>query len=641
MIDHVRIVVAGDSGVGKSTLIKTLLSESFEENVPPVLPTIVVPPEVTPERVHVSIIDTPSTPADQSTLDEELRNANVIVLVYDISRFDTLERISTVWLRKIHEMKLNVPIVLAGNKIDLRASDFDGRTLEGLIKPIMEEHRELEVCIECSAKQIFNVAEVFYFAQKSVLHPTAPLYDVTSHTMKPKTVAALTRVFRLCDKDGDGLLNDTELNDFQYKCFDVMLKEDELVGVKTVVKESCPQGISKSQCVTLQGFVFLHTLFIQKGRLETTWTVLRKFGYNEDLELARDYVNLSCLQNKQPDQIAELSAEGLAFLETTFDHADKDKDGFLSPADLDELFIPHPNNPWKDHKINRLVEPSSKGEGYMSRAAFINRWKLFLFDNPENAMLSLVYVGYAGDINKAVTISRNRRRERRLAVGSRRNTFVVSVLGGNNSGKTELVRGLVGLPFGKSSTEKAHTVAAIREVPVEAAFGGGTKTLIMMCVPEDHASEFVSSKGYLEASDVVLLVYDPSVEGSFSDTTRLFEILSTARPSLPVLFVSTKSDLTPVEQKTSTGLTPAEYCIEKGIPEPQPVSMKSGNDGNLYEMLVGVTLNPQVACPNYESDVSVLDAYLVPAIKVIAVVTAIGLVGFGAKKVYDKVKAKH
>ena len=26
-----------------------------------------------------------------------------------------------------------------------------------------------------------NVAEVFYFASKAVLHPTAPLYDVAEH----------------------------------------------------------------------------------------------------------------------------------------------------------------------------------------------------------------------------------------------------------------------------------------------------------------------------------------------------------------------------------------------------------------------------------------------------------------------------
>lgn len=35
--------------------------------------------------------------------------------------------------------------------------------------------------MECSAKMSLNVSEVFYFAQKAVLHPTAPLYDSRDH----------------------------------------------------------------------------------------------------------------------------------------------------------------------------------------------------------------------------------------------------------------------------------------------------------------------------------------------------------------------------------------------------------------------------------------------------------------------------
>jgi hypothetical protein len=45
------------------------------------------------------------------------------------------------------------------------------------ILPIMSEFKEVETCVETSAKIPLNVAEVFYFAQKAVLHPTAPLYD--------------------------------------------------------------------------------------------------------------------------------------------------------------------------------------------------------------------------------------------------------------------------------------------------------------------------------------------------------------------------------------------------------------------------------------------------------------------------------
>lgn len=38
------------------------------------------------------------------------------------------------------------------------------------------------------------------------------------------------------------------------------------------------------------GFLFLNTLFIQRGRHETTWTILRRFGYGDTLELTPDYL---------------------------------------------------------------------------------------------------------------------------------------------------------------------------------------------------------------------------------------------------------------------------------------------------------------------------------------------------------------
>ena len=38
-------------------------------------------------------------------------------------------------------------------------------------------------------------------------------------------------------------------------------------------------GVTDKGRVTLAGFLYLHTLFIQRGSAETTWAVLRAFGY--------------------------------------------------------------------------------------------------------------------------------------------------------------------------------------------------------------------------------------------------------------------------------------------------------------------------------------------------------------------------
>lgn len=50
-----------------------------------------------------------------------------------------------------------------------------------------------------------------------------------------------------------------------------------------------------SRLVSPTGFLFLNTLFIQRGRHETTWTILRRFGYDDELELTDDYLHPQCV----------------------------------------------------------------------------------------------------------------------------------------------------------------------------------------------------------------------------------------------------------------------------------------------------------------------------------------------------------
>ena len=64
------------------------------------------------------------------------------------------------------------PMILVGNKVDI----VDYSTMEAVL-PIMNEFEEVETCVECSARNLKNISEMFYFAQKAVLHPSAPLWN--------------------------------------------------------------------------------------------------------------------------------------------------------------------------------------------------------------------------------------------------------------------------------------------------------------------------------------------------------------------------------------------------------------------------------------------------------------------------------
>ena len=63
----------------------------------------------------------------------------------------------------------------------------------------------------------------------------------------------------------------------QVKCFNAPLQPSKIVGVKKVVSEKLREGVNEHD-LTLIRFIFLHALFIEKGRIETTLTILQKFG---------------------------------------------------------------------------------------------------------------------------------------------------------------------------------------------------------------------------------------------------------------------------------------------------------------------------------------------------------------------------
>ena len=96
-------------------------------------------------------------------------------------------------------------------------------------------------------------------------------------------------MFKICDQNNDGLLSDLELGLFQRRCFHMDLESGTLDSLKAVVVKNAADGIQEGG-LSLRGFLTLNGLFIQRGRHETTWTILRKFGYDDDLSLHRDFI---------------------------------------------------------------------------------------------------------------------------------------------------------------------------------------------------------------------------------------------------------------------------------------------------------------------------------------------------------------
>ncbi|KAK9919810.1 hypothetical protein M0R45_028387 [Rubus argutus] len=623
----VRIVVAGDRGTGKSSLIVTAAAENFPANVPPLLPPTRLPEDFYPERVPITIIDTSSRPEDNGKVAEDLKGADAVVLTYACDQPQTLDRLSNFWLPKLRQLEVRVPVIVVGCKLDLR-DENQQVSLEQVMSPIMQQFREIETCIECSAFKHIQIPEVFYYAQKAVLHPTAPLFDQETQTLKDQCVRALKRIFILCDHDRDGALSDAELNDFQVKCFNAPLQPSEIVGVKRVVQEKLPEGVNE-RGLTLTGFLFLHALFIEKGRLETTWTVLRKFGYNNDIRLADELI--PSLPKRTPDQSVELTNEAIDFLSATFNLFDNDGDGALRPRELEELFSTAPASPFSEVPYKDAEERNAFGG--LSLDGFLSQWALMTLLNPASTMENLIYIGYAGDVSSAIRVTRRRRSDRKKQL-SERNVFQCFVFGPKKAGKSALLDSFLGRPFSDNyypTTEERHAVNVVDQP------GGIKKTLVLREIPEDGVSKLLSSKEALAACDIAVFVHDSSDEFSWKRATELLvEVASHGENTgfeVPCLIVAAKDDLDsfPLAIQHSTRVSQ-----DMGTEAPIPISTKLGDFNNVFRKIVSAAEHPHLSIPETETGRSRKQYHRLinRSLMFVSVGAAVAIVGLAAYRVY-------
>lgn len=88
----VRILLVGDRGVGKTSLILSLVSEEFPENVPPKAEEITIPADVTPEQVPTNIVDYSMAEQTDAELNEQIKRASVVCIVYAVDDDESIER---------------------------------------------------------------------------------------------------------------------------------------------------------------------------------------------------------------------------------------------------------------------------------------------------------------------------------------------------------------------------------------------------------------------------------------------------------------------------------------------------------------------------------------------------------------------
>ncbi|KAL6500880.1 Ras-related protein RABC2a [Orobanche hederae] len=154
-----KILLVGDSAVGKSSLLVSFISNVVED----LSPTIGVDFKIKfltvgDKRLKLTIWDTAGQERFRTLTSSYYRGAQGIILVYDVTRRDTFTNLSDVWAKELELYSTHEDCIkmLVGNKADRESarvvSKEEGMTLA----------KELGcLFFECSAKTRENVDQCF------------------------------------------------------------------------------------------------------------------------------------------------------------------------------------------------------------------------------------------------------------------------------------------------------------------------------------------------------------------------------------------------------------------------------------------------------------------------------------------------
>ncbi|XP_009793192.1 ras-related protein RABC2a-like [Nicotiana sylvestris] len=154
-----KILLIGDSGVGKSSLLVSFISNAVDDLAPTIgvdfkIKTLTVGGK----RLKLTIWDTAGQERFRTLTSSYYRGAQGIILVYDVTRRETFTNLSDVWAKEVELYSNNQDCVkmLVGNKVDKESERAVTRE-EGIALA-----KELgSLFLECSAKTRENVQHCF------------------------------------------------------------------------------------------------------------------------------------------------------------------------------------------------------------------------------------------------------------------------------------------------------------------------------------------------------------------------------------------------------------------------------------------------------------------------------------------------
>ena len=138
--DLVKILLVGDSGVGKSSLVQRFVHDTFEE----VSPTVGVDfklkyVDIDGKRLKLTVWDTAGQERFRTLTSSYYRGAHGVVFAYDITSEESFRNLRDVWQKEVdmYGTIANSVKIVIGNKIDREGERAIARE-DGVAKAILE-----------------------------------------------------------------------------------------------------------------------------------------------------------------------------------------------------------------------------------------------------------------------------------------------------------------------------------------------------------------------------------------------------------------------------------------------------------------------------------------------------------------------
>ncbi|GBG58833.1 hypothetical protein CBR_g233 [Chara braunii] len=183
--DHLfKLLLIGDSGVGKSSLLLRFTTNTFDD----LSPTIGVDFKLkmlnlNGKRLKLTIWDTAGQERFRTLTSSYYRGAQGIILTYDVTRRDTFTNLADVWLKEVERYSTNPDCVkmLVGNKIDKEEERVVTKQ-----DAIAFARQYGCLFIECSAKSSVGVQQCFEELVRKILEtPSLVLDTAPAGTVRP------------------------------------------------------------------------------------------------------------------------------------------------------------------------------------------------------------------------------------------------------------------------------------------------------------------------------------------------------------------------------------------------------------------------------------------------------------------------